>query len=165
MKFIHSHTRKDQIVINIPTDEFAAAYFKLLDQKLEKSYIFDRQTDGTLFRFKGSMFRFVWNGWNLFNTVSRGEIEFADEEGFPYIKHKIYLTETIIIALLFNIIPLFSFFFERKLSLIIFAAIWILYLIVYLVTIFRFNSFVSELLMQVNLEHGYKYKTDRPAFG
>jgi hypothetical protein len=162
---IHSHSRKDQIVITVPTDEFAAEYFKLINEKLENSYVFNHQTEGNILTFKGSICRFVWNGWNVFNTISGGEIELNEEDGIPFIRHKIFLTETLVIALLFNIIPLFTFKYEPMYSLIIFLSIWLLYTINYLVTIFRFNSYISEMLIKVNLDNGYKFKTDIPAFG
>jgi len=165
MKAIHSHSRKDQIVINIPTDEFAAAYFKLVNKNLEESYVFDRQVDGSAMKFKGSIFRFAWNGWNLFNPISAGEIEFFEENGNPFIRHRIYFTETIIIALIFNIIPLFALMFEPKFSLFIFLFIWIFYAINCFISIFRFNSYISENLITVNQDNGYRFKTDLPAFG
>jgi len=165
MNTIYSHSRKDPIVINIPTDDFAAAYFKILDLKLENSYVKNRNIIGQLMLFSGSIFRFAWNGWNLFNTISSGEIEFIEENGIPYFRHKIYFTETAFIALIFNIIPLFALMFEPKFSLFIFLATWILYFINYFVTVFRFNSYVSEVLIKVNLDNGYRFKTDIPAFG
>jgi hypothetical protein len=165
MKNINSHSRKDQIVINIPTNEFASAFFKLLAEKLKNSYVFHHNINGNLLTFKGSICRFVWNGWNVFNTISKGEIEFTEEEGFPFIRHRIFLTESLIIALLFHLIPIFALRYEPLLSLAIFLGIWILYTINYLVTIFRFNSYISDLLIKVNIENGYKFKTDIPAFG
>jgi hypothetical protein len=162
---IHSHGRKDQIVITVPTDEFATGYFNLINEKLDNSYVFNHQTENNILTFKGSICRFVWNGWNVFNTISGGEIEINEEDGIPFIRHKIFLTESLIIALLFNIIPLFTLRYEPLYSLIIFLAIWILYTINYLVTIFRFNSYISEMLIKVNLDNGYQFKTDIPAFG
>ena len=162
---IHSHSRKDLIVTTVPTDEFAAEYFKLINEKLENSYVFNHQIVGNILNFKGSICRFVWNGWNVFNTISGGEIEINEEDGIPFIRHKIFLTESLIIALLFNIIPLFTLKYEPMYSLIIFLAIWFLYTINYLVTIFRFNSYISEMLIKVNLDNGYKFRTDIPAFG
>jgi hypothetical protein len=165
MNSLNSHSRKDQIVITIPTDEFAASFFKIIDKKLDNSYVFTRQTEGSILKFKGSIFRFVWNGWNVFNSISGGEIEFDEENGNPFIRHKIYFTELFIIALLFNLIPLFTLHFEPKFSLYIFLGIWLLYYINFFVTIFRFNSYITEILIRVNSEHGYRFKTDIPAFG
>jgi hypothetical protein len=165
MKSIYTHSRKDQIVINISTDEFAAAYFKIFEEKLVNSYIFLRQVEGNLLRFRGSIFRFAWNGWNLFNTISSGEIEFTEEGGYPFIRHKIFFNELLYIALIFNLIPIFTFKFEPNLSVLVFIGIWLFYAINYFIGIFRFNSYISETLIKVNIEHGYKFKTDIPAFG
>ena len=155
MKKINSHSRKDQITISLPTDMFAAEYFKIIQNKLEQSYIFHCQTNGNRLSFKGSLFRFIWNGWNVFNPISRGEIEFTEENGKSFIRHKIYFTESILIAFLFHLIPIFTLKFDPWLSLIVFVLIWLVYGINYLVAIFRFNSYISDILMKVNFEHGY----------
>lgn len=152
MKTIHTHSRKDQIVINLPTNEFAKEYFKIIDPMLQKSYIFKREINGNKINFSGSIFRFVWNGWNVFNTISKGEIEFFDENNKPYIAHKIYFTEVLIIAAIFNIIPLFTLKYDPWLSLFVFLAIWIFYTANYLITVFRFNSYVTEVLIKANIE-------------
>jgi hypothetical protein len=165
MNNISSHTRKDQIAINIPTDEFAVEFFKIINQKLELSYIFNRKTEGNILTYKGSMFRFVWNGWDVFNPISGGEIEFTEEDGNSFIRHTIYFTESLVIALVFNLIPLFILKFEPKFSLFIFLGIWVLYAINYFVAVFRYNSFISEMLIKVNLENGVQFKTDKPAIG
>jgi hypothetical protein len=165
MNSLNSHSRKDQIAINLPTEEFAMEYFKILNKKLEDSYIFNRKTEGNKLTFRGSIFRFVWNGWDVFNPISAGEIEFSEEDGKTFIRHKIYFTESLLIALIFHIIPLFTFIYESKLSIIVFIAIWIIYTINYSITVFRFNSYISEMLIKVNMESGYKFKINRIAIG
>jgi len=165
MSNLFCHIREAPLAINLPTGEFAAEFFKLLDERLEKSYIFKRVTEGNKLSFRGSIFRFIWNGWNLFNPISRGEIEFVEVDGKPFITHKICFTEALIIALLFHIIPIFTFFYEPFLSIIVFAAIWVAYTINYALSVFRFNSFISEMLIKVNMEHGYKLKINHIAIG
>lgn len=158
MKTITSHGRKDQIVINVKTDDFAVRFFEILSERLKKSYIFHTQTEGSNFKFRGSIFRFVWNGWDLFNSFTKGEIEFTSEDDKPFIKHKISFDEAFVIALLFNIIPLFTMKYEPWLSLIVFIVIWMAYSINYFIAVFRFNSYIAETLIQTNETVGYGLK-------
>lgn len=160
MKTITSHGRKDQIVINVKTDDFAIRFFEILSERLKKSYIFHTETKENNFTFRGSIFRFVWNGWDLFNSFTKGEIEFTTEDEKPFIRHKISFNEAFVIALLFNIIPLFTMKYEPWLSLFVFIIIWLAYSINYFVSIFRFNSYIAETLIQTNETAGYELKSE-----
>lgn len=155
MRKLNSHSRKDQIIIHVPIEDFALEYFNHVQRKLTESYVFNYQIEGNLMTFKGSIFRFVWNGWNVFNSISSGEIEFTKENEKPFIRHKICFTESLVIALIFHLIPVFTLKFDPWLSLIVFLAIWLVYFASYFIAVFRFNSFISEMLIQVNFEHGY----------
>ena len=147
------------------SDEFAVEFFKIINHKLDQSYIFKKTINGNKLSFKGGIFRFIWNGWNLFNPISSGEIEFIEEEGKPLIYHKIYFTESLFIAIIFHIIPAFAFIYEPSLSLIVIAIIWLLYTINYAISVFRFNSYISEILIKVNAENVNSFKTDIAALG
>lgn len=163
MKTILSHGRKDQIVINVTTDDFAVRFFKIISERLKKSYVFNSETKGNVLKFKGSIFRFVWNGWDLFNSFTQGEIEFTTENDKPFIRHKISFNEALVIALIFNIIPLFTMKYEPGLSLLVFIVIWIAYTINYFVAVFRFNSYVSETLIETNETVGYELRANQEA--
>jgi len=102
--FFH-HGREDEIFINLKVNDFSDEYFKLVDKSLDDAYVFHRKRENNKYSFKGSIFRFVWNGWNLFNNISNGEIEFTEKNNKRYISHKIYFVEIFTIALIFTIIP------------------------------------------------------------
>ncbi len=165
MNTLNSHGRKDQIAINIKIDDFARAYFKILKDKLTESYVFHHQIEGNKFIFTGSIFRFVWNGWNLFNLISSGEVEFISDQGKAYINHKINFSEILTIAFIFHIIPLFTLKYIPGWSFFIFICIWIFYAIAYFVSVFRFNSYVSETLIDVNKNARYELLKDNEAIG
>ncbi|MBN1252443.1 MAG: hypothetical protein JXR51_09230 [Bacteroidales bacterium] len=158
-KGVFSHSRRDQILINIKTADYADKFFKKFDSSLEKGYIFDKNRQGNKLEFKGSIFRFAWNGWNLFNNISNGIIEFQEENEKVFIHHKIYFLEIFTIALIFTIIPV-TMFGGWKLKTIVFFAIWIIYLIGYFVSVFRFNSLISETLINVNKTSGYELENE-----
>jgi hypothetical protein len=150
MKTLISHGRKDEIVIHTSINNFASEYFKIFKKKLTESYIFNYKVDGNCIEFNGTVFRFAWNGWNLFNTISYGKIEFTSEDDRPFISHQIKFTEAFVIAIIFNLIPLFTLKYDPDWSLYIFIVIWIFYAVVYFVSVFRFNSYVTEVLIEVN---------------
>ena len=163
MKTITSHGRKDQIVINVDIDRFSNEFFKYVKQRLNKSYVFHYEQQDNSLKFKGSIFRFVWNGWDLFNSLTQGEIEFLVEDHNRYIKHKINFTEAFVIAILFTIIPIFTLKFEPGLSLLVFILIWLCYFVNYLIAVFRFNSYIGNTLIKTNETAGYEFKTDEEA--
>ncbi len=152
-----SHSRMDEITINIHPDDFASEFIKYVDERLENSYVFHRNIFKRRMDFKGSVFRFIWNGWNVFNTISNGEIEFEDKGESTYINHKIYFTEVFTISFLFSIIPL-TMGGEWPLRTLVFALIWLVYITSYLIGVYRFNSFISEALIHINLISGYENK-------
>lgn len=165
MKTLNSHGRKDQILINIKIDDFARAYFKIMRKRLGESYVLHQYIVGNKLKFTGSIFRFAWNGWNLFNPISSGEVEFTAENGNSFIRHQINFNETLTIMFIFHIIPLFTLKFEPGWSLFVFLCIWFFYAIIYLVTVFRFNSFISETLIDVNKNARYELLLDDEAIG
>ncbi|MFN8256721.1 MAG: hypothetical protein U0W24_13585 [Bacteroidales bacterium] len=150
MKTILSHGRKNEILIGIDINAFASMYFDIFTKRLTESYIFNHKRSANKLEFKGSNFRFVWNGWDLFNTLSSGEIEFTLEDNKPFIRHQVKFTEVFIIALLFTIIPLFTLNYDPSWSLYTFIAIWLAYFTTYLVSVYRINSYITEVLIEVN---------------
>ena len=89
--------------------------------------------------------------------ISNGEIEFESKDNRTYINHKIYFTETFTIAFLFTIIPL-SMAGGWPLRMLIFSLIWLAYIATYLVSVYRFNSYISETLIDVNFSSGYEFR-------
>ena len=156
--FFH-HGREDEIFINLTINDFSNEYFKRVDKSLDEAYVFHRKKEKNKFEFKGSIFRFVWNGWNLFNYISNGKIEFKEENDKRYISHKIYFLEIFTIALIFTIIPV-TMGGDWKLKLFVFAVIWIVYFIGYMVSVYRFNSFIAKILIDVNSSTGYEFDND-----
>ena len=152
--FFH-HGREDEIFINLKVNDFSDEYFKRVDKSLDRAYIFHRKQENNRYSFKGSIFRFAWNGWNLFNNISNGEIEFTEKNDKRYISHKIYFVEIFTIALIFTIIPV-TMGGDWSLKLLVFVAIWLVYFISYFVSVYRFNSFIAKILIDVNSSTGYE---------
>ncbi|NJO89173.1 MAG: hypothetical protein HC831_09600 [Chloroflexia bacterium] len=65
-----------------------------------------------------------------------------------------------VIALLFTIIPIFTLKFEPQLSILVFILIWLFYGINYLIAIYRFNSYISNTLIEVNKISAYNFEKE-----
>ena len=87
---IISHSRMDEIRINVEPDDFAKEFFKKVEARLQESYIFKRTAYERRLDFRGSVFRWAWNSWDLFNGITEGEIEFETQGEHTFINHKIY---------------------------------------------------------------------------
>ncbi|MCF6243019.1 MAG: hypothetical protein L3J74_16965 [Bacteroidales bacterium] len=153
---ILSHSRIDEIRINIDPDDYAKEFFKKLDIRLQESYVFKRNIYDRRMDFKGSVFRWAWNSWNLFNPITEGEVEFETQGERTYINHKIYFTEIFTIAFIFTIIPL-SLDAGIGWRIFVFSLIWLSYLSAYFISVYRFNSFISELLIETNKDARYEF--------
>ena len=156
---IISHSRMDEIRINVDPDDFAKEFFKKVEARLQSSYIFKRTVYERRLDFKGSVFRWAWNSWDLFNTITEGKIEFETQGEKTFINHKIYFTEVFFIAFLFTIIPLTADVGVGW-RIFVFLLIWLSYLATYLTAVYRFNSFISEMLIETNKDARYEFDPD-----
>jgi hypothetical protein len=156
---ILSHSRMDEIRINIDPDDFAKEFFKKMSNRLKESYIFKSTVYDKRIDFKGSVCRWAWNSWDLFNTITEGEVEFETQGEHTFINHKIYLTEVFTIAFIFTIIPL-SVDVGLGWRIFVFILIWLSYLATYFITVYRFNSFIAEILIETNKDARYEFDED-----
>ncbi len=155
MSKFYKYANITQIFINEDIDYFSNLFFETVKKRLTESYVFHIKQVERELEFKGSIFRFVWNAWDVFNPITKGKIRFLTIDEEPFIKFEINFTEALIIASLFSIIPIFAFAFEPTISLIIFAAIWFLYLLNYLVASIRFKGYIAKTMIEVRQASDY----------
>ncbi len=153
---IISHSRMDEIRINVDPDDFAKEFFKKMETRLQESYVFKRTVYDKRMDFKGSVFRWAWNSWNLFNSITEGKVEFETQGEHTFINHKIYFTEIFTIAFIFTIIPL-SVDAGIGWRIFTFLLIWLSYLAAYFTAVYRFNSFIAEILIETNKDARYEF--------
>lgn len=154
-----SYSKINKIKIDIDPDDFARAFIKNVDKRLHDSYVFKRRIFDRQIEFKGSVFRWVWNSWDLFNNITEGEIEFETEGEDTYISYKISFTELFTISFLFTVIPL-SVDVELFWRITVFILIWFFYAFNYLFTAFRFNGFIAETLIETGKDTRYEFMND-----
>ncbi len=160
MSRFYSYSRTEPIVINEDIDFFSNLFFDNVKKRLKKSYIFHNKQEGRQLEFKGSIFRFIWNAWDVFNPISKGKIRFLTIDKMPHIMYEISFTEILFLALVFHLIPIFSLKYETTISLIMIGVIWLLYLINYLVASIRFRGYIAKTMIEVNQISSYLNNTE-----
>jgi hypothetical protein len=152
-----SYSRKKTYRLNCNETLFSSAFNQSILKKLEFSYITGIDTTENSIVFIGPIFRFVWNGWDLLNGVSKGRIHYKIEKNEFFIEYKIYFFESFFIALAFSIIPI-SVYFLPIISGVIAFIIWgLFYTGNYILSFCRFNSYINKLVEEIkknsSIEH------------
>ncbi len=149
MNFIISFRKKIFLDLNSVPEEFADTFFNDFEKRLKNAYIFHYQRDKLKCWFQGSPFRFVWNGFDFFNDIIKGEIEFRTENGKPLIFYKLFFTELFIIAIMLHLAVAVAvlwknYFFAAILS----GIILVIYIFNCALTIKRFQTYILKLLVE-----------------
>ncbi len=131
-----------------PEDVNNTLYSEILS-KIENSYIHSISTKPNSIEFKAPIFRFVWNGFNLFNPVSKASITFSTIEKKPYISYQFFFFEFFIYAIIFSTIPLFSCFIAPVYKALTIIGIWIIYFISTVLAAHRFENFAKKLIQKI----------------
>ncbi|MEA2042056.1 MAG: hypothetical protein U9N85_05840 [Bacteroidota bacterium] len=134
--------------------EYIDIFFELFKEEFHNSYIQHgniKQTKRSL-AFSGTIFRFVWNGWNIFNPIAKGRLEFSTVGNLLKLNTKMYFTEFFVISALlsFASIPAFA------LGVGSYGILWLvfLWLIMYggsrVISHMRMKSKISRISRKVN---------------
>lgn len=112
--------------------------------------------------FKGTPFRFAWNGFHFLNGTTGGSFYFDIQPGKQVIKVKLHFYESFIIALMFSIIPalvIHSGMPDTRIGdanetrWFAVAMIWgVFYLGNYFITVSRVKSFLKSFVKEYYLD-------------
>ncbi len=149
--FIHIKGWKS-FPIKTEKSEFIRKYIYFLEQELKSSAIHNVVVKDREVKFRAPIFRFVWNGWNRFNPVSRGEFHFRSIANFGIVEYRIWFLEFFVLALIFSIIPFFGIFPSLFWRIIALLTIWIIYLINILIATHRIENYLGKLAHKLNKE-------------
>jgi len=139
-----------KVETELSPDRFNDLFMKKLDHELEKADYKKINKKPSERSFSGAIFRFIWNGWNLFNPISKGTIELVTFKKSIYIRHKIYFFEFFVFSLLFSIIPIVGMFGELIYRFIALAIIWMVYLIITLLSGSRLINMFNIIIDEIN---------------
>ena len=141
-----------KIKTDISVLDFNDKFFKRVDKELDAAYIKNIVKDEKSRKFKGTLFRFIWNGWNVFNPISRGKIEIVNFKNSIYLRIKIYFLEFFIYALIFSLIPILGIFDNLLFRIIAFAIIWTLFIGSSLLASSRIQNLFHIIVQDINSE-------------
>jgi len=144
-----ANSRIDQVKCPVGIDRYSTAFHKQFVLRLREAGIYHRLQIRHKVLFRGAPFRFASGGFDSFNGISNGEIEFIEKDSKVFIKTRIFFVEYFIIALLFCIIPALALMPDMQYRVVAFLAIWLLYIIATSYTIYCFNSYVAKTLSEV----------------
>ncbi len=128
----------------VPKDDFYYEFLQRIENYLRNiAYINHISKDDNNLKFTGPVFRFTWNGWNLFNPVSNGSFHLHRYGSYYIIRYKIFFWEFFVYSLLFSTIAFFGFFPNDFFRGIYLFVVW---------SLFAFHSLWSKNRLEKLLE-------------
>lgn len=150
MKYLLLHIKEtEKIESKLLSKEINNSLQKFILTKIRNSSIHNITEQNNIIKFKAPVFRFAWNGFNLFNPISKGSVQFSIKNNIPYFSYHFFFTEFFIYALIFSSIPIFSLYIESIYKIIALLIIWIIYFISTMLAAHRFENFVKKFLMEL----------------
>lgn len=100
-KFL-SYTKRILLISGASENFIQSHIVEELTAKLKQAGIVNIEHQENVFSFRGPIFRWSWNGFDMLNIVSRLELRFEKLTTLPYLVVKFVYTELLIIALLMS---------------------------------------------------------------
>lgn len=134
----------------VESEDKPLTFYELLTEEivndLKSAYMKKYSVEEKKIKFVGNIFRFVWNGFNVFNPVYKGEISFKNIGKGTYITYKIFFWEFFAIALLFSLIPALAIFPDIAFRILALIFIWGVYLAATLLATHRFENYLKKVV-------------------
>ena len=134
----------------VPANIFIPDYITEFAYYLKNiAYIHNIEYNDDNLKFTASPFRFIWNGWNLFNPISHGIFSISATGSVMTIEYSIFSIEFLVYSIIFSAIalsPLFPSIIVRITYLLI---IWSLYIFHLFWVRHRLNKLLKLLASKV----------------
>jgi len=121
--------------------------------KLKEGTVHNFRNTHKEIKFTGPIFRHIWNGFDVFNAVSSGEISFSIIGKSLFVSYKFYFWEYFVIALLFSIPAFFSMMPNIAFRIIYLLVVWIIYMIATSLSSFRFKRYLFKTVKKYEEEY------------
>jgi hypothetical protein len=104
LKFLLQNTSETYISPSQKKEDFIKEFFEQVKEELPYAYVqrTDIHQSESELVFNAKPFRYIWNGWNIFNPVIRGEFRFESVSNLLKLKTRMYFTEFFITAALLS---------------------------------------------------------------
>ena len=95
--FIHfSHTK--DLTVSVDPNSFKAEYLSQYKKMLKEAGIHSTKLEGETLTYTAPLFRFAWNGFNLMNCISKGNLKVENDGNKIEVKYSCYFIELFIIV-------------------------------------------------------------------
>jgi len=143
----------------IPHDEFPETFMNELEKFIrEKAYINNVTREERKISFWAPPFRFAWNGWNLFNPVTRACMELKEHSyGFD-LKYKFVFMEFFVYAILFSLLALFPALPSAGWKAGYLVLVWVIYFFNILWPKPRFEKYIETTVEKLDTAYLEKLK-------
>jgi len=151
-------TYSSQLKINTVASltDFTIVFYKKMDKILDEAYIQHIVKNDYELTFKGVFFRFIWNGFNRFNGITKGIIKISEEKGKLFIDYKLFFNEIFYLCLIFSVVPFLGFFEYFLFRIIAVAMIWAVYIGNNILAANRMKSLFEIIEKEINELPEYK---------
>lgn len=130
---------------------FANLFMIRLHRKIKTSYIHDIKREGDMISFSAPPARHIWNGWNVFNTISKARFYLDMTGKYPLLHFKLNFLEIFVTAFLISLSSFTAFYQESYwLGGGIIALSWAAYIIARFVTVRRVEKLADKLRYEIN---------------
>lgn len=121
--------------------------------KLKEATVHNFRNSHKRIKFSAPIFRFIWNGFDLFNAVSQGEISFKIIGKSLFVSYKFFFWEYLIIALLFSLPAFFSMLATNiAYSVIYLILVWTIYFLSTILASYWFVRFLNKTAKKFEAE-------------
>jgi hypothetical protein len=149
MKYFFTYLEETERVETIFDNQKVKETFKLaILDLLKSSKIHNLTNNSNSIKFKAPLFRFTWNGFNLFNPVSNGRIKIEEIGNSLYVSYTFYFWEFFVYSLIFSTFPLLSSFMPGWVKILSLLIIWSIYIISSLLAAHRFENFLKNIISE-----------------
>lgn len=149
MKYFFTHIKETE---RVQSKDNPLTFHELLSDEivndLRNSYMKNISVEENKIKFVGNIFRYVWNGFNVFNPIYKGEISFKNIGKGTYISYKIFFWEFFVLAMLFSLIPALGIFPNFAFRILALLFIWGFYLGSTLLSVHRFENYLKNVVMK-----------------
>lgn len=140
--FIHFSQRKE-LTVSVDPNSFKTNYLAQYKKMLKEAGIHSTEEKDETLTYIAPLFRFAWNGFNLMNCISKGDLSLTNDGDKIEVRYSCYFIEIFIIALLFSSTTIALFHYTWRFVGMI-TAIWgIYYLGSVCLTIYRYNRYIT----------------------
>ncbi len=134
----------------IPPSIFIPDFTRKLAQYLKDiAYIHNVEYKEDMVKFSASPFRFIWNGWNVFNPVSNGIFSVSAVGSALTIEYHIFFIEFLIYSIIFSLIALSPLFSSSLVKAFYLAIIWTVYVFHIFWVRLRLNKLLKRIAARV----------------